>query len=181
MENPARFRALLKTEDEEATWVRYLSPFCCSADVQRVDPLGWDKSGNTYYLFDGKPQPTNTWQSILIPDNRLWIQRVPPTPPRQPKKTSLKAKRAERAQRKTKPPPKKSHKKREVKPPSDASSPVSSPPPVKTEETVSGTRRRTQVAFFGNLTPTVAALKRGGSSSAPLGSRGTRSSSRRHG
>ena len=83
--------------------------------------------------------------------------------------------------RKSKPPPKKSHKKRIVKPESDASSPVSSPPPVKTEEPVSGTRRRTQVAFFGNLTPTVAALKRGANANTPQSSRGTRSSSRRNG
>lgn len=35
-----------------------------------MDPAGWDRNGNTYWLFD---------------DNRLWIQRVPPK--RVPKRT----------------------------------------------------------------------------------------------
>ena len=109
-------------------------------------------------------------------DNRLWVQRVPPAPPRPPKKTSLKAKRAERAIRKSRPPPKKSHKKK-IPPPSASPS----PPPPKEEEIVSGPRKRTQVAFYGNLTPTVAALKRGGSAqNTPTSTRGTRSSARQH-
>jgi len=135
--------------------------------------LGWDKLGNTYYLFDGEHFHDG---ADLTPDNRLWVQRVPPPPPRPPKKTSLKAKRADRALRRSKPPPKKSHKKKE---PAPASSPAPAP---KIEEPVSGTRKRTQVSFFGNLTPTVAALKRGGSNqSTPASTRGMRSSSRLHG
>jgi hypothetical protein len=50
-------------------------------------------------------------------------------------------------------------------------------PPVKEEkieEPVSGSRRRTQVSFYGNVTPTVAALKRGASNSTPSTSRSTR-------
>lgn len=50
--------------------------------------------------------------------------------------------------------------------------------PKKEEEDVSGPRRRTQVNFYGNLTPTVAALKRGASNITPTSSRGTRSSNR---
>ncbi len=37
--DPTRLRSLLKTEDDPASW--------------RVDPVGWDKAGNTYFLFDG--------------------------------------------------------------------------------------------------------------------------------
>lgn len=44
----------------------------------------------------------------------------------------------------------------------------------KIEEPVSGSRRRTQVSFYGNVTPTVAALKRGASNSTPSTSRSTR-------
>nr|XP_018265064.1 uncharacterized protein I303_03246 [Kwoniella dejecticola CBS 10117]OBR87222.1 hypothetical protein I303_03246 [Kwoniella dejecticola CBS 10117] len=70
LEDPARFRGLLKSEEEAVTW--------------RVEPVGWDKDGNTFWLFD---------------DNRLWIQRIPPPPPPPPrplKKSSQKAKKAAR-------------------------------------------------------------------------------------
>jgi hypothetical protein len=50
------------------------------------------------------------------------------------------------------------------------------PPPKieKVEEPISGARRRTQVSFYGNLTPTVAALKKGAADT-PSTSRSTRS------
>ncbi|KAL7423616.1 hypothetical protein Q5752_001197 [Cryptotrichosporon argae] len=160
--DPARFRSLLKSEDDAVSW--------------RVDPVGWDKDGNAYYLFD---------------DNRLWIQRVPPAPPtpapaaRPPKKTSLKAKRAARAARRAAPKakparsasptptpdapartPSKSHRKR---------GPEYSPPPPKQETPVSGPRRRKPVELYGNPTPTAAALRRGSGAPAPPTDRSTRS------
>lgn len=106
-------------------------------------------------------------------DNRLWVQRARPQPPRPPKTTSLKAKRAQRALNKSRPPPKRSHKKK---------TPVADeivPPEPERQEPVSGPRKRTQVQFYGNLTPTVAALKRGGPpTSSPRSERATRSSAR---
>lgn len=110
--------------------------------------------------------------TALMPDNRLWIQRARPVPPRAPKKTSLKAKRAQKALNKSRPPPKKSHKKQ---PPKTAPPPT---PPV--EEPVSGKRKRSQVVIYGNVTPTVQALKRGaGAAETPSkSSRSTRSSGR---
>lgn len=48
LEIPERLRAKNDSEEEAVTW--------------RVMPVGWDREGNTYWLFD---------------DNRLWIQRVP--------------------------------------------------------------------------------------------------------
>jgi len=45
----------------------------------------------------------------------------------------------------------------------------------KVEEPISGARRRTQVSFYGNLTPTVAALKKGAAEATPSTSRSTRS------
>ncbi|RSH88163.1 uncharacterized protein EHS24_000691 [Apiotrichum porosum] len=150
MVDPARFRSLLKTEEEATSW--------------RVDPLGWDKHGNTYFLFD---------------DNRLWIQRARPVAPRPPKKSSLKAKRAERALKRQRPPPKRSHKRKA--PPKR----LPTPPPPKPEEPVSGPRRRKQVEFYGNVTPTVEALKRGGGTrtadATPTSNRSTRSSARTRG
>ena len=110
--------------------------------------------------------------TLLIEDNRLWVQRIPPAPPRSAKKTSLKAKRAERAIRKSRPPSKKSHKKKTRSLPPSASL----TPPPKEEEVVDGPRKRTQVAFYGNVTPTAAALKRGASQhNTPTSTRGTRS------
>jgi hypothetical protein len=50
------------------------------------------------------------------------------------------------------------------------------PPKVENvEEPISGARRRTQVSFYGNLTPTVAALKKGAAQDTPSTSRSTRS------
>lgn len=76
--------------------------------------------------------------------------------------------------KKSRPPPKKSHKKKEPKeaPPT--------PPPKVEEEPVSGRRKRTQVQIYGNVTPTVQALKRGGSTieTPTKSSRSTRSSGR---
>lgn len=140
--DPARFRGLLKNEDEATSW--------------RIDPIGWDKVGNTYYLFD---------------DNRLWVQRLPPPPPRPPKKTSQKAKRALKRSRPPVP-----QKTRERKPVSSPSPSITPPPKPAESEVVSGARRRTQVSFYGNPTPTVQALKRGGPSSVTPTTRGTRSS-----
>lgn len=122
--------------------------------------------------------------SADLPDNRLWIQRVPPkppAPPRPPKKSSLKAKRALKRERHSAsakpaassskaPRPSKSRQsiKREYTPEEQE--------PKKEEEPVSGTRRRTQVAFYGNPTPTAQALKRGGSNvDTPASSKSTRS------
>ncbi|ORX35450.1 hypothetical protein BD324DRAFT_652578 [Kockovaella imperatae] len=139
LHDAAKFRALLPNEDEATSW--------------RIDPLGWDKAGNTYWLFD---------------DNRLWIQRLPPPPPRPPKKSSLKAKRALKRSR----PSDKSKQSRKKRVESDPPT----PPPAKIEEPVSGPRKRTQVQFFGNVTPTVQALKRGGVKETPPSTRGTRSS-----
>lgn len=48
LEITERLRAKNDSEEEAVTW--------------RVMPVGWDREGNTYWLFD---------------DNRLWIQRVP--------------------------------------------------------------------------------------------------------
>lgn len=118
-------------------------------------------------------------------DNRLWIQRLPPRPPAPPrpaKKSSAKAKRAQKRARASNAgdssEPRKSHKKRVVE------SELTPPPAPKQEEDVvlTGPRRRTQVAFYGNPTPTASALKRGGPPSAETpssGSKITRSSTRR--
>lgn len=120
----------------------------------------------------------------LTSDNRLWIQRLPPAPPpapRPPKKSSLKAKRALKRQRQTAPDPssststpkpKSSHRKRP--PPErddddyvgpDLAGSLTPPPAARSDEPISGPRRRTQVAFYGNPLSTVEALKRGGRSS----------------
>ena len=112
-------------------------------------------------------------------DNRLWIQRLPPpppAPPRPPKKSSLKAKKALKRARPSNSQPKKSHRKRQSSNP-----PPPTPPPPKVDEPVSGSRKRTQVTFYGNVTPTVLALKRGGMKETPPSSRGTRSSHRLNG
>ncbi|WRT66001.1 uncharacterized protein IL334_002952 [Kwoniella shivajii] len=132
LEDPARFRGLLKSEDDAVTW--------------RVEPVGWDKDGNTYWLFD---------------DNRLWIQRFPPpppTPPKPAKKTSQKAKKAAKKSRPSIPlsANKKSNKRKDMTP---ESSPTP-PPAAKEEEVLSGSRRRKSVNFYGNPTPTAQALKR---------------------
>ncbi|CAK9783526.1 hypothetical protein CC85DRAFT_194526 [Cutaneotrichosporon oleaginosum] len=142
--DPTRLRSLLKTEDDPASW--------------RVDPVGWDKAGNTYYLFD---------------DNRLWVQRPRPQPPRPPKTTSIKAKRSQRSVKRSDVSSTKSHKKSAPKEIATAE------PDVMSEETVSGPRKRTQVKFYGNVTPTVEALRRGGPlPPTPRSSRTTRSSAR---
>ena len=68
--NPQKFRALIN-DDEPTSW--------------RVDPVGWDKVGNQYWLFD---------------DNRLWVQHPAPKPPKpppqpkQPKQPKTKATKA---------------------------------------------------------------------------------------
>lgn len=186
MDDPARFRGLLKTEDDAVSWVRpwpYFLPVITLTfqHSQRIEPVGWDKSGNIYWLFD---------------DNRLWIQRTPPLPPAPPKKSSLKAKRALKRARnninntsksnskfKAKPAPKPKPK---TKP--STSTPRPKGPPVKREPTpppeeISGSRRRAPVAFYGNPTPTALALKRGAvfppaSGGTPTNGRATRSSAR---
>ncbi|ODO12102.1 hypothetical protein I350_00888 [Cryptococcus amylolentus CBS 6273] len=163
MEDPARFRGLLKSEDDAVSW--------------RIDPIGWDKPGNTYWLFD---------------DNRIWIQRPLPLPLTQAKKSSLKAKRALKRARaqppvkksKTKPiPKKKAPPARKPKPKTPGEKKTKkertpTPPPVE----LTGSRRRTAVAFYGNPTPTALALKRGsgGPAATPTraGGRATRSSGR---
>ncbi|WFD34072.1 DNA-directed RNA polymerase [Malassezia cuniculi] len=52
----------------------------------RVNPAGWDRTGNTYWLFD---------------DNRLWIQRPPPIPVKRPKKPAKKRARPARNTRRS--------------------------------------------------------------------------------
>ncbi|KAI9634429.1 uncharacterized protein MKK02DRAFT_7781, partial [Dioszegia hungarica] len=154
MADPARFRALLKSEEEAVSW--------------RIEPVGWDKDGNTYFLFD---------------DNRLWVQRYRAPPPRPAKKASVIPKKSHKkkprptAESSTSTPrPKAAKKKRPVSP--DLTPP---PPLAEPEDTpVSGPRKRTQVAFYGNPLKTVEALRRGGPPPAhtPSSSKITRSSSR---
>ncbi|WWC60648.1 uncharacterized protein I303_103222 [Kwoniella dejecticola CBS 10117] len=138
LEDPARFRGLLKSEEEAVTW--------------RVEPVGWDKDGNTFWLFD---------------DNRLWIQRIPPPPPPPPRPLKKSSQKAKKAARKSQPrastststpvgAAKKSHKKRQITPELSLT-----PPPPAEEEVLSGSRRRKSVNFYGNPTPTAQALKRG--------------------
>ncbi|WFD25978.1 DNA-directed RNA polymerase [Malassezia nana] len=74
LEKPERLRRLVESEEETISWV------CAHTDEKRVNPAGWDREGNTYWLFD---------------DNRMWIQRVPPNtrpkPPPKKRKTTKKA------------------------------------------------------------------------------------------
>lgn len=116
-------------------------------------------------------------------DNRLWIQREipkPPAPPRAPKKSSIKAKKALKRQRVSTNAQAGSTSSKPLKAPKPRASAkredTPGTPERKIEEPVSGQRRRTQVAFYGNPTPTVQALKRGASGVAtPSTSRSTRS------
>ncbi|WWC68318.1 uncharacterized protein I206_102243 [Kwoniella pini CBS 10737] len=153
LEDPARFRGLLKSEEDAVSW--------------RVEPVGWDKDGNAFWLFD---------------DNRLWIQRIPPPPPPPPrplKKSSQKAKKAARKSQSrpsTSTPsstaPKKSHRKRQLTPELS----LTPPPAAKEEDVLSGSRRRKSVNFYGNPTPTAQALKKAQNTptEAPSSSRSTR-------
>ncbi|KAJ6570295.1 hypothetical protein DFH09DRAFT_1154608 [Mycena vulgaris] len=66
-QNPTRFRTLMKSDDEDATW--------------RIEPIGYDAKSNAYWLIGA---------------DRLWIQRIQPKPPRYTATTSpLKRKRLE--------------------------------------------------------------------------------------
>lgn len=78
MVDPARFRSLLKTEEEATSWVcaTHTPSMNITDCLQRVDPLGWDKHGNTYFLFDGglptvaipdHPQITAFGSSVPVP------------------------------------------------------------------------------------------------------------------
>ncbi|KAJ7677324.1 hypothetical protein B0H17DRAFT_1079375 [Mycena rosella] len=68
-QNPTRFRTLMKSDDEDATW--------------RIEPIGYDAKSNAYWLIGA---------------DRLWIQRAHPKPPRYTATTSpLKRKRPENA------------------------------------------------------------------------------------
>ncbi|WVR05567.1 hypothetical protein IAU60_002586 [Kwoniella sp. DSM 27419] len=154
LDDPARFRGLLKSEEDAVSW--------------RVEPIGWDRTGNTYWLFD---------------DNRLWIQRLPPPPPRPIKKSVQKAKKGSKKSRPStaaitsNSAPRKSHKKKEITP--DL---TPSPPPQHLEEPLGSSRRRKPVAFYGNPTSTHQALQRGNTSTPAnqpgTSSRPTRSSAR---
>lgn len=74
MQDPERFRRHLKWDDE-VSWVRRrlsIHPDAVNVDgsgvvdwptMQRIEPVGLDRSGNKYYSLD---------------DGRLWIQRAPP-------------------------------------------------------------------------------------------------------
>lgn len=90
-------------------------------------------------------------------DNRLWIQRARPAPPRPAKKSSLKAKRAQRAQRRAQATTKRSHKKAVP-----STKEETSPQKVEESPTVTGPRKRSQVVFYGNVTPTAQAFGRAG-------------------
>ena len=72
LEYPDRLRRLVATDEDAISW--------------RVDPAGWDREGNTYWLFD---------------DNRLWVQRVPKRAPK--RKAAKQPKRP--AKKKAAPPP----------------------------------------------------------------------------
>ncbi|KAF5367052.1 hypothetical protein D9758_004057 [Tetrapyrgos nigripes] len=63
-QNPTRFRQLMKSDDEQASW--------------RIEPIGYDSKRNAYWLIGA---------------DRLWIQRVPPKPPRLAANKNLKRKR----------------------------------------------------------------------------------------
>lgn len=71
LELPDRLRRDM-TDDETVSW--------------RVNPAGWDRTGNTYWLFD---------------DNRLWVQRPRPIPVKPKKKPARKRARASVTRRST--------------------------------------------------------------------------------
>lgn len=110
---------------------------------------------------------------------------APPAPPRPPKKSSLKAKKALKRQRQsigpsTEEPSSSSKPSRPTPRPrqsvKEEQTPFAATPHKKEDEPVSGTRRRTQVAFYGNPTPTAQALKRGANAvPTPSSSRSVRS------
>lgn len=56
MREPERFRKLLASDEDLVQW-------------GRIEPVGWDRHMNTYWLFD---------------DNRLWVQYPPPPPTKVP-------------------------------------------------------------------------------------------------
>lgn len=77
LEAPESLRRVNDSEDEAVTW--------------RVLPAGWDRQGNTYWLFD---------------DNRLWIQRVPPKRlPKSKAKRALPSKKGKAKAKKARPTP----------------------------------------------------------------------------
>lgn len=54
-QNPTRFRTLMKSDDEDASWVRFLHlTFSTPVEsMQRIEPIGYDAKSNAYWLIGG--------------------------------------------------------------------------------------------------------------------------------
>lgn len=87
-QNPTRLRHVMRSDDENASWVRSL-PLVVFAKIlklhvmQRIEPIGYDAKHNAYWLIGCKLLLKASWLhkiTILILADRLWIQRVVPKP-----------------------------------------------------------------------------------------------------
>ncbi|WFD30929.1 DNA-directed RNA polymerase [Malassezia sp. CBS 17886] len=80
LEYPERLRRLVSSDEDAVSW--------------RVNPAGWDREGNTYWLFDAGIV-------LVYTNNRLWIQR--PAPRRAKKRPALPARRQRKAAKPSRP------------------------------------------------------------------------------
>lgn len=86
LEQPERLRRFVHSDEDAVSWVCMLR----TGLTQRVLPAGWDREGNTYWLFD---------------DNRLWIERPASKPAKRKTVPKSKHSSAKKARSRAPPPP----------------------------------------------------------------------------
>lgn len=92
----------MDSEEDAVQWVsqsrNFVDVFSTRVIHQRVDPIGFDKKGSTFWLFDGKMSEKvyneHVDLMVFVADNRLYQETPKPKPVKKSNARNKKQKRA---------------------------------------------------------------------------------------